>query len=260
MRIGALMRAYARTPDEVGTVVSGVIKATQKLFCCADIAEIHIGVWADRHNPAADCGKTYRAMCCEFANHPRVHVYEMMVGDLFVDILNAGVVEQSGCNVTHSLIMSWKAADYVDETLVAKMKRVVFKGALVVGVTLPEVKEFVCKGAVMNTCALWNINELLSVGGFDERDSKPRSVDNHKESNAGVGEFLPALKLAEKHRRRILAVVSPSIWAEMSVPVSRHELQRQKMDSKHRRIDGMLKENAKTWGDLRAMVMSYPLD
>ena len=259
IQIGALMRAYSTTPKSVTTMVDSITITIENLQKVG-INDAQIGVWADQNNPAADCGETHDAMCAKLASHPGAHIHKTTNGDLFVSTLNEGIQEQADRGLTHSLILSWEAVSYVDASLINSIKQAVSRGALAVGVALPEIAEFVCKGAIMNTLALWDIEALLKVGGFDPHDTKPRYADHYAGSNAGVGEFIPLIKLAECHHRPILAVIKPTSQQEMiQVPEDRRELQRKKLESKQRRIDGMLREIGKTPEDLLATIIpGYP--
>lgn len=258
LRIGALMRSYSTKPEGVNTVVNGIVDTVEKLRKVG-INDAQVGVWADQDNPASDCGKTYDAMHAKLAAYPYAHVHKTTSGDLFVSVLNEGIKEQSSRGLTHSLILSWEAASYVDSSLIYKMRQAVSKGALAIGIALPEIAEFICKGSIMNTLALWDISALIEVGCFDPHDTKPRYADHYAESNAGVGEFIPLLKLSELYSRPVLAVIRPTQQGAIQVPADRIELQRKKLESKGRRIEGMLKEIGKTSKDLEATIIpGYP--
>ena len=259
IRIGALLRAYSPKPEGVDNLLQNLLVAVVRLHN-AGINNVQIGVWADKDNPAADCGLTYNALCERMARSTvfrNTRAHESTNGDLFVTVLNDGLAFQHIYGLSHSLILSWEAASYVDLDLIGKMKQAVCDGALAVGVALPEIAEFVCQGAIMNTLALWNLNELYSIGGFDKLDTKPRYAYHYAESNAGVGEFIPLLKLAEKHQRPVYAVVKPTQQGTIEVPSERKELQRKKLESKQRRINGMLKEIGKTPENLKLTLMPY---
>lgn len=258
IKIGALIRMYERDSGQAAAVVEKISSAIGQLIHIG-VPDVQVVVWAERDNPAADCGQTFAAMKERFAGESRVHVYEVVEGDLFVDALNQGVVCQRERGITHSLTLSWEAVSAVDGPLLEKMRAAVEDGALVVGVALPELAKFIERGAVMNTCALWNIEALHAVGGFDKRDSKPREVDHYSSSNAGIGEFLPMLKMVERFGRPALAVIRPNKKSTIDVPPERQELQRKKIESKGRRIDGMLAETGYSWSDLQAAILpGYP--
>lgn len=259
IRIGALLRAYSPKLEGIHNLIGGLSGAVQKLRDVY-IHDVQIGIWADRDNPAADCGQTFEILFNTIRMLPtfsNTRAHETKNGDLFVTVLNDGLNLQQARGLTHSLILSWEAASYIDLALINKMKQAVCDGALAIGVAIPEISEFVCRGAIMNTLALWDIKELLDIGGFDSRDTKPRHADHYAESNAGVGEFIPLFKMAERYKRPIYAVVKPAQQGAIEVPPDRRELQRKKMESKQRRIDGMLKEIGKTPEDLKATIMPY---
>ncbi|TSC60902.1 MAG: hypothetical protein Athens041674_945, partial [Parcubacteria group bacterium Athens0416_74] len=129
------------------------------------------------------------------------------------------------------------------------------EGAKAVAVALPEIAEFVREGAIMNTLALWDTEELLGVGGFDPRDRKPRTSDHYASSNAGVGEFIPLLRMREKLGRPVLAIATPVAHGPVDIPSDRQELHKKKIASKRARIEGMLKEIGRSAADLRACIM-----
>lgn len=261
IRIGALLRAYSPKLEGIHTLLTGIAGVIQKLED-AGIHDVQIGIWADKDNPAADCGKTYNAfreVTMKFRVFDNAHVHETTNGDLFVSVLNDGLALQHARGITHSLILSWEAASYVDIDLLNEMRQAVARGALAVGVALPEIAEFVCEGAIMNTLALWDIEELLGVGGFDPLDTKPKYADHYEESNAGVGEFIPLLTLAELYSKPVLAIIKPTQEGKIEVPPERAELQRKKLESKRRRIDGMLRKIGRTTEDLKSTIMpGYP--
>ncbi|OGN05642.1 MAG: hypothetical protein A2831_00460 [Candidatus Yanofskybacteria bacterium RIFCSPHIGHO2_01_FULL_44_17] len=261
IKIGGLLRAYSPKTEGIDVLLKGLASAIQKLNN-AGIHDVQIGVWANLDNPASDCGRTYNALC-EMINGLRIfsntRAHETIDGDLFVSVLNDGIALQYARGLTHSLILSWEAASYVDAILLKKMRAAVRSGALAVGVALPEIAEFVREGSIMNTLALWDIKALTEVGGFDPHDIKPRCADHYGESNAGVGEFIPLLKMREYHKRPVLAVLEVSAQGKIEVQSERTELQRKKLESKQRRINGMLAEIGKTAQDLRATIMpGYP--
>ena len=258
IKIGALLRVYTQNAHSISSVVQGVASAIETL-ARAGIDDIQIVVWAERNNRAADCGETFEALEERLMSRSGVHFIKVVEGDLFVDALNQGVAAQRERGITHSLILSWEAASAVDGNILDTIKKALEEGALVVGVALPELAEFVEQGAVMNTCALWDLDALEAVGGFDTRDTKPREVHHYGGSNAGIGEFLPMLKMVKHFGRPILAVVRPTRRSAIAVPLERQELQRQKLESKSRRIAGMLAQTGYTWNDLHAAIMpGYP--
>lgn len=254
MRIGALLRAYAQKPESLPSLQAGLTIAIDRLHE-AGIADIVVGVWEDRGNPVADCGLTFEALRTSIGGHPGVIVYRTENGDAFVDILNDGLHIHRSKSISHSLILSWEASVYVDTELVKKMISCVNEGAKAVAVALPEIADFVREGAIMNTLALWDTEELLGVGGFDPKDRKPRVSDHYASSNAGVGEFIPLLKMCEKAGKPLLAIITPAADASIDIPPERMELHKKKIASKRVRIEGMLKEIGKSAADLRACIM-----
>lgn len=254
MKIGALLRAYALTPENLPGLQSGLALAYNRLRD-AGITEITIGVWTDKGNPAADCGVTFPALKKQFAHDPSVTVYQTRHGDAFVDILNVGLRVHRARGVTHSLILSWETYAYIDVALVHEMRSRIVRGAKAVAVALPDIAEFVSEGAIMNTLALWDTEELLGVGGFDPKDRKPREMDHYAGSNAGVGEFIPLLKMCERLRKPLLAVVEPTVVGSVDIPLERLELHKKKIASKRTRIEGMLREIGRTSDDLAACIM-----
>lgn len=254
MHIGALLRAYAQKPEGLQDLQAGLALAINRLRA-AGIADIVVGVWEDKGNPAADCGLTFDALRADFGQNPDVIVYRTLEGDAFVDILNDGLRIHRSTFITHSLILSWEASAYVSKELVNEMTSRINDGAKAIAVALPEIAEFVRDGAIMNTLALWDTEELLSVGGFDPRDRKPRTSDHYASSYAGVGEFIPLLKMREKLQKPVLAIVTPAAGAPIDIPPERMELYKKKIASKRVRIEGMLREIGKSAADLRACVM-----
>lgn len=258
LKIGALLRAYARSADSVSAVVAGVTTAIDSLVS-AGIDDVQVVVWAESNNPIADCGQTFEALEKGFIGRSGVHLMQVIEGDVFVDALNQGIAEQRRRGITHSLILSWEAASVINRNLIDDLYKAVEEGALVVGVALPQLAQFVERGAVMNTCALWSLDALQTIGGFDARDIKPREVNHYDGSNAGIGEFLPMLKMVKHFGKPVLAIIRPTGRSAIAVPPERQELQRKKIESKSQRIAGMLAQTGFTWSDLEAAILpGYP--
>ena len=219
-------------------------------------------MWPDEVNPQADCGTTAAVLSPEFERYPEVHVHQATKGDLFVAILNHGIHAQYARGVTHTLIISYQIAHCITRALIDRMKDAVEKGACVVTVAFDEIAPLVERGMVCNSCALWDIKELIAVGGFDSRDTKPKGdADHYASSPAGVGEILPLIAIRERLKRPVHAILclNQKIGYMAGVSSEKAELNRKKFESKQRRLTEMLTFAQRSYKDLELTIMSgYP--
>ncbi len=115
-----------------------------------------------------DCGKTAAALreaveefgtSVEVLDPPGYHSME---------VLNEGVHALES-HVSHAIIISGKALSYLTAKNLVTVDDAVSAGAKVAGLALPELAGIVRSGRIQNTFAVWDIEALTSVGGFDSK-------------------------------------------------------------------------------------------
>lgn len=177
-RVGLLLRVYADKEEYVASrvdemrqmveVALSIMNGERKLFSRIDIV-----VWADPRFKDSDCGKTASAMRAQFGKKRLVFVSEYKNGDLFCGILNWGTAHQLRHSISHTVIASFQARDYLTQASMDAMIEAADRGARATGMALHELTDLVLQGRLANTCAMWDNEALMGVNGFDLRAQKP---------------------------------------------------------------------------------------
>ena len=94
-------------------------------------------------------------------------------------LLNYGVAMQLEDRIPFSFIISHRTSCYITEENINALLAAMYTKARVAGLILPEMKEVIRKGRVLNTFAVWHNKSLMTVGGFDLRSAKPGLVHAH---------------------------------------------------------------------------------
>lgn len=189
--VGALLRVYSTKPELVLGNVDMIQHAIGRLFSIhvagqPALRQVDILVWADeRYAPESDCGLTAAALREAFKENRYVVVHEVKRGDLFCGILNFGVLRQATKGMHWTLILSKEAFPYVTVETMEAVYEAASRGARAVGVALNELTDSICQGRIANTFALWHIESLGTVGGFDLRAAKPTPGDKLARYAAG---------------------------------------------------------------------------
>lgn len=220
-KTGVILRIFQKDSTKVGATVQEM-KHTVSFLKVLGIHVVHLLVWNpqdERYGGQGDCGLTAAALKVEI---PDAFVVEITEGDKFVDILNAGLRLQADKGVTHTMILSKEATSYLTPTTYAKMLDAFGKGAMVAGIHMPrELGNSVLEGRIANTCAVWDLESLLLVGGFDPFS---RSLANGEaERPAGVEEIIPLLRLVRKYGKCIAAITSDAEGAAYKLPTQEED-------------------------------------
>jgi len=106
-----------------------------------------------------------------------IHVSEVKRGDIFVGLLNFGIMKQVRDRIDYSVIISSGVNSYMTPENVGAMLTAIEDGALVAGIAIDELSELTMRGRIANTFAMWDNQALGQVGLFDYRAAKPRKDD-----------------------------------------------------------------------------------
>ncbi len=206
--IGALLRVYEHDTDKVSAAVAQTKEAVRVLRSLSPAPSIDVMVWTDRSRYAAksDCGSTAEALRLSLGDQD-VRVVEFASGDIFVDILNAGVASHRDRGCDRSLILSPQAASYLTQDAWERMLDAADRGAKAAGVAVAEAGPTIHDGCLANTLCLWDTDALLGVGGFDGASRMP--ADGEADRPSGVEEIIPLFRLVETYGPCI-AVIPPS--------------------------------------------------
>lgn len=258
MKTGAILRVFVKDPAKVEQTILEMKQAVRMLKKLG-LGVVHILVWNpqdDDYKGQGDCGKTAAALQ---ASIPEAQIIEILEGDKFVDILNAGVRLQADAGVTHTMILSKEALSYLTLRTYAKMLVAFEKGAMVSGIHMPrELGTSVLEGLIANTCAMWDVEALLLAGLFDPYS---RSLANGEtERPAGVEEIIPLLRLVRVYGRCIAPIISDANDAHYKLPTREENPEEwarneKKFGSKLPRQQAMAEYAKGTLEELRAGVM-----
>jgi|GEM_PF-1148602 len=190
---GVLFRGWTEKPDEVKNVVERLFLSTGRAFNLG-FTNIIVLVPKDK-----DCGKTVPILLEKLFDPSflggggRFAVLEPK-GNADSDALNAGIecLHEYGCK--YAFTVSNKVVEHLMPGNVDKMLTAFREGTLVTGLALrdlsiPETEDDhyqgILEGLISNTFDAWDIDALLSVGGFD--------------SQIGVEEIAPIIRLIKLH-------------------------------------------------------------
>lgn len=221
-KIGAILRVFAKKEDLVGGAVAQTLELAEK-FATIKVGEqqavsrIEVLVPRDEAYGDVDCGHTAQALRLAIDSlawaKGRVYVSEIQHGDIFCGILNYGMARLARAGCDYSIIASKEAGSYFNQETAEAMVKAAEAGALAIGVATNELTESIMQGRIANTMAMWYINALQQVGGFDLRAAKPKlkSAISHKVRAwdksrdeplwtydlAGVEEIIPLVRLVD---------------------------------------------------------------
>jgi hypothetical protein len=187
-RVGALMRIFATTSEEVEMQTGSAMTALHKLLTHKtgdhnSFARIDFLVSSDPNFEDSDCGETATILRnriqSELPGAP-VNVFEIKKGDIYAMLLNYGVAIQLEDRIPYSLILSHREHAHITSDNIHALLAAMHNKARVAGLILPEVAETVRKGRIANTFAIWHNKSLVTVGGFDLRAGKPMIHEANK--------------------------------------------------------------------------------
>lgn len=236
-RVGALIRIFAATPEEVAMQIDSAMIALRKLLALKTgarktFARVDFLVSSDPDFDDSDCGETApklrELVHTEFPDAP-INVYEIKKGDIYTMLLNYGIAIQLEDRVPYSLILSHREHEHIVEENIHALFAAMHNKARVAGLVLPEIEDTIGKGRIANTFAIWHNKSLLTVGGFDLRAGKPlkqevdqtntitgfsdRYAERYGDGSiqylaAGCEEIIPLLRM-KKYFGPCIALVNP---------------------------------------------------
>lgn len=232
--MGVVARLFAKRRKDVDGRVQKARTLIQALLALElpnqrkRFKSIDLVVWDDPKFDS-DCGYTAPALRTmigvEFAEHADyINVHKESHGDLFCGLLNRAVYRQGRRGCDYTMIVSPESADYLTQDNFDQMWRALGKGAKVTGMAISEITDSILEGRIGNSCAIWDNEALMSVGGFDLTAAKP-SKENERFHPvmqgrdaggnptfyhlAGVEEVIPLARLVLEHGACI-APIMPS--------------------------------------------------
>ena len=247
---GLLLRVFSPKPELVAANVSKVMATIdlaaklkenkQQVFSRVDVL-----VPMDTRYKDSDLGETAPVLrerlntpesdASDDPSHPfPIQVHSVREGDIFCGLLNFGVEYQMEKGVSHSMILSVDAREYLTKDNMDLMITALSYDARVTGLAIAELKESILLGRIANTCAIWDNVALKEVGGFDLMARQ--ALVGEIRPNAGVEEIPPLLRIVDKCGE-CLAPVSPVAGAVWHAPTDPDVLARHtaKMMSKYER-------------------------
>lgn len=176
-RVGALLRVFALTPEEVDRQTASVLASAEKLLAIriggrTVFSRIDILVSGDQDYVDSDCGLSGEQLrnnvLSKFPDAP-VHVLEIKKGDIYCVLLNYGIANQLEDRIAYSMVISHSAIAYITPENIFELLGMMYNKARVAGLAINELKDLILRGRVSNVFSIWHNKSLISVGGFDFR-------------------------------------------------------------------------------------------
>ncbi len=170
--VGFLIRTFATKKEQVekrSELTVNIVEkmmatkvAGQKVFAGGNVL-----IFADKHfGDRADCGQMLPALT-ETIKHEAVVVEECHHGDLFCGLGNLGLVRTANRGFKWMFAISPEAASYMNEKNMTKLVEAAMNGAKAIGLAINELQSSIFEGCITNTFAMWNVEALFTVGGYD---------------------------------------------------------------------------------------------
>lgn len=215
-KVGALLRCFALKPELVENAVALTMASIERMRSVQVngrpfISRIEVLVPMDESYAEKDCGETIPRLreAIAAAGYTNVKVWPVQYGDLFVGLLNFGVVKllRAGCD--YGVILSKEAEAYFTPEAAEDLVKAAEAGALVAGIAINELTESIMQGRIANTFAMWHLESLGQACNFDYRNAKSKKEaavkaraeawDSAKKfwqyDLAGVEEIIPLIRL-----------------------------------------------------------------
>lgn len=236
-KIGVLPRVFSRARTDI----PGRIKLLDELLerlAAITIAQRHVFsrtdvlVWADQRfntdkKNKSDFGGTAQALSDQYELNAGpgspTNIVDCTAGDMNCVILNRALWRLARSGFDYALLISPDAASYLTQEAVEQMLQAICDGALVTGVAIDEMRENVLSGFVQNTIAIWSIEHLLAVGGYDlySQTVLPgydgawlKGFNEHEGvyfyERHGVEESIPLARLIQWFGPEVIAPILPS--------------------------------------------------
>lgn len=257
-KLGIVARLFSAEPGLVDKNVKMMLKLIEAFALVkkthSEIAVLDIVIPTNPDFVDVDCGKTEQALWDAVGEVDWIRISTTQCG-LFCGLLNETMTKQRDEGCTHSLVVSSGCADYVTDANIANLVAAAEAGALVTGLALNELHDSIMAGRIPNTFAVWRLEELFGVGGFDLRMENALRAKPTKLT--GVEEMIPQLKLVRQHGKCLMPIepVSAAVW---NAPTDAAGAQRHKdkMGSKLVRQEYAVNLEGGTLDEIRAGVMN----
>ena len=175
IKLGVILRCFARSDDQITKQVEEVSQAIGmigSLFPSAyfSLLRMDVVIPTDPRFIDVDCGQTHAA----FESQSRSMRWQTVCVstrklDLFSGLVNEAAARQLSFGCTHSLVFSSTCVDLISNANVEAMTRPFSDGARATGLILPDptLGEFIRRGCITNTFAIWDLVAFFAVGGLD---------------------------------------------------------------------------------------------
>jgi len=210
-KIGLLLRTYAGKEEDIPRRLEMVKEAVDTSFRAKVddrqvIWRVDVLIPSDKRYKDCDCGKTAEILREKFNAGNGFYVTEVQAGDNFCSIINDGLMIQARHGMDYSLIMSSEVFPYMNSEVMTAIIDAACNGARAIGIAINELTQSIMEGRIANTFALWHIDSLMGVGGFDLRAAKPMMaetgtyLDNGVKPYVlqGVEEMIPLVRMVRK--------------------------------------------------------------
>lgn len=172
-------------------------------------------------NPAFidfDCGKTKRSLG-KLPTHCLSTVKETQL-DIFSGAINETAAWQLSRGCTHTLVLSSSCGSLVSTENLEAMIEPLEGDALATGLVLPDptLGEFIKRGCITNTFAIWDLVAFFAVGGLDlSLRNRYRDEIFNKYVRGGDDEAIPVTGLEIPTVARLIESYGPCIAPVMPI-------------------------------------------
>lgn len=172
MRLGVILRCFAKTPEIVEKKVSEIREAVRVLAAVDKalsgiIYQIEVAIPRNPQFIDVDCGLTKKSLDWL----PTLVSYRVneTQQDIFSAAINEAAVWQLARGCTHTLVLSSSCDSLVSKENLWAMIVPFEYGAKATGLVLPDptLGDFIKRGCITNTFAIWELASFFTVGGMD---------------------------------------------------------------------------------------------
>ncbi len=202
---GLLLRVYAKTPEDVNKIVERAITNVILAVNLDIFSNIIVLVPKDY-----DCGMTAKTLSNKLQEQNIKGIVFEIPGHHSSEALNE-TLSEFHWTIDNVVIISGKAMPYLTAANMNAADEAFSAGAMVVGVVVNELENIILSGRVQNTFAVWKLEELLSLGGF--------------QTNLDVEEIDPLVKLIQINGKCI-AILDPEEKPKLNIRKSKDGIAR----------------------------------
>lgn len=169
MKIGVILRCFARTEQVEGQVkqIHQLVEGLTRLRGKIPIQRVDVVIPINHEFIDVDCGETKRALG-RLPTNLVATVRETSL-DIFSGAVNEAAAWQLSRGCTHTWVLSSSCGSLVSTENLTALIEPLEGDALATGLVLPDptLGEFIKRGCITNTFAIWELNSFFAVGGLD---------------------------------------------------------------------------------------------